>query len=323
MRALTIDVTQATGRILCSTVFRNGGKKLLAKGHLISEEDARMLQTEGMREVWVTELEEGEIGEDEAVMEVATEIGCGSLEIRLAAGGRANLIATEPSCTLVDDELLKQINCTSSVVIATTLNFSYAKAGQRVCTVKSTPFAVAKSQLEAVISIVKERGPILQARPIRAPSVGVLYTDPVNGDKARQLFENIMHQRLERLGTNATYVLASLEEEGAVARSLQHLLRAKPTSILIASTTAPAGPDDVVGRAMLRIGSQIERFLAPVEPGNLLLLGYKDDIPIVSAPGCFRSAKPNVVDLVLPPMLARYHVSGWEVACLGHGGLLA
>jgi len=323
MRALTIDVKQATGRILCCTIFRVGGKKLLAKGHLISEEDARMLQTEGMHEVWVTELEEGEIGEDEAVMEVATEIGCGSLEIRLAAGGRANLIATEPSCTLVDDELLKQINCTASVAIATTLNFSYAKAGQRVCTVKSTPFAVAKSQLEAVISIVKERGPILQARPIRTPSVGVLYTDPVSGDRARQLFENIMHQRLERLGATARYVLASLEEEGAVARSLQQLLRAKLTSILIASTTAPAGPDDVVGRAMLRVGSHIERFLAPVEPGNLLLLGYKDDIPIVSAPGCFRSAKPNVVDLVLPPMLARYHVSGWEVACLGHGGLLA
>lgn len=322
MRALTIDVKQATGRILCCTIFRVGGKKLLAKGHLISEEDARMLQTEGMNEVWVTELEEGEIGEDEAVMEVATEIGCGALEIRLAAGGRANLIATEPSCVLVDDELLKQINCTASVAIATTLNFSYAKAGQRVCTVKSTPFAVAKSQLEAVISIVKERGPILQARPIRTPAVGVLYTDPVNGDRARQLFENIMYQRLERLGTSATYVLTSLEEEGAVARSLQHLLRAKPTSILIASTTAPAGPDDVVGRAMLRVGSHIERFLAPVEPGNLLLLGYKDDIPIVSAPGCFRSAKPNVVDLVLPPMLARYHVSGWEVACLGHGGLL-
>src|SRR6202158_4112324 len=322
MRALTIDVTQATGRILCSTVFRTGGKKLLAKGHLISEEDARMLQIEGINEVWVIQLEEGEIAEDEAVMEVATEIGCGSLEIPLAAGGRANLIATEPSCTLVDDELLKQINCTSSVVIATTLNFSYAKAGQRVCTVKSTPFAVAKSQLEAVISIVKERGPILQARPIRAPSVGVLYTDPVSGEKARQLFENIMHQRLERLGTNATYVLASLEEEGAVARSLQHLLRAKPTSILIASTTAPAGPEDVVGRAMCRVGAQIERFLAPVEPGNLLLLGYKDDVPIISAPGCFRSAKPNVVDLILPPLLARYRITSWEVGCLGHGGLL-
>ena len=71
-----------------------------------------------------------------------------------------------------------------------------------------------------------------------------------------------------------------------------------------------------------QIGCHIERFLAPVEPGNLFLLGYKDEVPIVSAPGCFRSAKPNVVDLVLPPMLARYRVSDWEVACLGHGGLL-
>ncbi|HYL78432.1 MAG TPA: molybdopterin-binding protein [Bryobacteraceae bacterium] len=323
MRSQTVDVRQSTGRILCSTIFRPGGKKLLAKGHVISPDDAQMLQTEGMAEVWVTELEDGEVGEDEAVMEVATEIGCGALEIRLAAGGRANLFTTEPCCVLVDDELLKQINCTASVAIATAINFSYARIGQRIATVKSIPFAVAKSQLETVISIVKERGPILQARPIRTPTVGVLYVDPANGERARQLFENIMRQRLERLGACASYVLSSLEEEGAAARALQHLLRAKPTAILIASTTAPAGPDDVVGRAMLRTGCMIERFLAPVEPGNLLLLGYKDDIPIVAAPGCFRSAKPNVVDLVLPPMLARYHVSGWEVACLGHGGLLA
>jgi hypothetical protein len=33
----------------------------------------------------------------------------------------------------------------------------------------------------------------------------------------------------------------------------------------------------------------------------LFLLGYDKDVPIVSAPGCFRSTKPNVVDLVLPP----------------------
>jgi molybdenum cofactor cytidylyltransferase len=323
MLALPVDVTQSTGRVLCCAILRAGGKKLLSKGHVISEEDAQMLQIEGIREVLVIELEAGEIGEDEAVMEVATEISCGALEIRLAAGGRANLMATEPSCTLIDDELLKQTNYTSSVVIATTLNFSYANAGQRVCTVKSTPYAVVKSQLEAVISIVRERGPILQSRPIRTPVVGVLYTDPVSGDKARQLFESVMYQRLKRLDTAAKYALASIEEEGAVARSLQHLLRAKPTSILIASTTAPAGPDDVVGRAMLRVGSHIERFLAPVEPGNLLLLGYKDDVPIVSAPGCFRSAKPNIVDVLLPPMLARYHVSDWEVASLGHGGLLA
>jgi molybdenum cofactor cytidylyltransferase len=322
MKAQTVGVRESMGRILCCTIFRPGGKKLLAKGHVLSEEDIRLLETEGMGQVWVTELEEGEIGEDQAVMTVAQEMGCGALEIRLAAGGRANLVAIEDCCVLVDDELLKQINCTSPIVIATLANFAFAKAGQRIATVKSAPFAVAEAQLEAVLMILRERGPILQARPIRSPAVGVLYTDPLSGERARQLFENIMRQRLERFSVSGNFVLACVEEEMTVARSLQHLARSKPSTILVASTTAPAGPEDVVGRAIAHIGCHMERFLAPVEPGNLLLLAYKDEVPIVSAPGCFRSAKPNVVDLILPPMLARYRVSGWEVACLGHGGLL-
>lgn len=323
MKAQTVGIKESMGRILCCTIFRPGGKKLLAKGHVLSEEDVRLLETEGMDQVWVTELEEGEVGEDDAVMQVAGEMGCGSLEIRLAAGGRANVMATEDCCVLVDDELLRQINCTASTVIATMPNFSYAQADQRIATVKSAPFAVAYAQLEAVLTILRERGPILQARPMRTPSVGVLYSDPLNGERARQLFENIMRQRLERFGVSSNYVLAVVEEEAHVSRALQHLARTRPTVILVASTTAPAGPEDVIGRALAHIGCHLERFLAPVEPGNLLLLAYKDEVPIVSAPGCFRSAKPNVVDLILPPMLARYRVTGWEVACLGHGGLLA
>lgn len=323
MKAQTVDVKESTGRILSCTIFREGGRKLLAKGHLLSDEDVRLLETEGLGQVWVTELEDGEVSEDEAVSQASREMACGSLEIRLAAGGRANFYASEDCCVLVDDELLKQLNCISSVVTATVNNFTHAKAGDRVATVKSSPFAVPQSQLDAIINVLRERGPILQARPIRNPTVGVLYTDPITGDRARSLFESIMRQRLDRFGSSPTYALASVEDDNNVARSLQHLLRANPSMILVASTTAPAGPEDVVGRAMTRIGCLVERFLAPVEPGNLFLLSYKDDIPIVSAPGCFRSVKPNVVDLLLPPMLARYRVSGWEVAGLGHGGLLA
>jgi molybdenum cofactor cytidylyltransferase len=322
MKSLTISVKESAGRILSSTIFRPGGRKLLAKGHLLSEEDVRLLETEGLGQVWVTELEEGEVSEDDAVSRVAAEMGCGCLEMRLAAGGRANAFAAETCCVLVDEDLLRNVNCASSIVIATNTNFSFATAGQRIATVKSAPFAVPQSQLEAVIGILRERGPVLQARPIRSPSVAVLYSDPVSGDRARQLFESVMRQRLDKFGTSVHFALPVTEEENSVTRSLQHLLAARPTAVLIASTTAPAGPDDIVGRAMLRTGCTLERFLAPVEPGNLLLLGYKDDIPIISAPGCFRSAKPNVVDLVLPPMLARYRISGWEIACLGHGGLL-
>jgi molybdenum cofactor cytidylyltransferase len=322
MKAQTVDVKTSTGRILCCTVFRAGGKKLLSKGHVISDEDIRVLESEGMNSIWVTELEEGEIAEDEAVCAVAAEIGCGCYEIKLAAGGRANLHATENCCVLVDDDLLKQVNCTCGVVIATTLNFSFATPGQRIATIKSAPFAVAQSDLQGVVNMLRERGPIMQARPLRDASIGILYTDPVSGDRARTMFENIMRQRLERFGFIPAFALSCVEDEESVSRSLRHLMRSKPAAILVASTTAPAGPEDAVGRALQQLGGQMERFLAPVEPGNLMLLSYCNDTPILSAPGCFRSIKANVVDLLLPPLLARYRVSTWEVAALGHGGLL-
>ena len=322
MKMQAVEVTGSAGRLLYYPIFRPSGKKLMAKGHMLNEEDIRVLKEEGLERIWVAELEQGEVGEDFAASVVASEIGCGSLEIRLMAGGRANLVATENCCLLVDDLLLRDINQAGSVAVATGPNFSFAAAGQRVATVKTMPFAVLQSEMEATRSLLRARGPILQGRPIRNPVVSVLYCDPLQGERARQLFEGIMRARLERLGTSATFALTAIEDEAAVARALEHLLRHKPTVVLIASTTAPAGPRDAVGRAITRIGCRLERFLAPVEPGNLLLLAYAGEVPVVSAPGCFRSPKPNVIDLVLPPLLARYKVAAAEVASLGHGGLL-
>jgi molybdenum cofactor cytidylyltransferase len=323
MRAQPVDIQECTGRILSTAIFRSGGRKLMAKGHMLRAEDVRVLQLEGMLQIWVAELEENEIHEDAAVRGIAAEMACGSYEIQLACGGRANLAATANVCMLVDEDLLRQVNCTSGLVIATTLNFSMAAAGQRIASVKSAPFAVARSDFEGSMNMLRERGPIIQARPLQSAPVGVIYCDPVNGDRARTMFEPIVRQKLERFGVHSHIGIASLETEEHVSRALQYLLQAQAGAVLIASTSSPAGPEDAVGRAMTRIGCPIERYLAPVEPGHLLLLGYKNEVPVVSAPGCFRSPRQNVVDLLLPPMLARYRISRWEVACLGHGGLLA
>lgn len=105
MRAQSVDVQDSAGRLLCCPIFRAGGKKLLAKGHLIRPEDVDLMASEGLRQVWVTMLDEDEVGEDDAVVPVAVAMACGALEVRPAAGGRANLLATQPSCVLVDDQL--------------------------------------------------------------------------------------------------------------------------------------------------------------------------------------------------------------------------
>jgi len=322
MRAQTVDIQEGAGRILSTSIFQPGGKKLMAKGHLLRAEDIRALEMVGMKEVWVAELEEGELPEDEAVWGVAAELACGSYRVEPVSGGRANLVAAETVCTLVDEDLLREINGASGLVIATTLNFSMATRGQRIATVKSAPFAVSQADFEKSVSVLREKGPVLQARPMQAARIGVVYCDPLDGERARTLFEPIVRQKLERFGVFSHHGAPCIETEDQVSRSIQYLVNNGSKVVLIASTTAPAGPDDTVGRAMTKVGCPIERYLAPVEPGHLLLLGYKNEIPVVSAPGCFRSLRTNVVDLLLPPMMARYRISHWEVACLGHGGLL-
>jgi len=72
---------------------------------------------------------------------------------------------------------------------------------------------------------------------------------------------------------SANFVLACAEEESAVSRALQHLIRSKPSVILVASTTAPAGPEDVIGRGMMRLGGQIERFLAASRAWKFVING--------------------------------------------------
>ncbi len=322
MRTQVVEVSQAIGHLLSNPIFHPSGKKLLAKGHRVCEEDIRLLSSEGRQQVHIAVLEESEVPEEEAAMRIASESACGSMEIRISAGGRANLVATEDSCLLVDEALLKSVNQSGAVTVATLPNLSFAVAGQRVGTVKSAPFAVPTGPFNETLAMVQRDGPIMQARPVRKPTVAVLYTDPLRGERARTLFEGVMYTRLKRLGAYPSFVLSCLEDEESIAHNLEHLLRARPSVVLMASTTAPAGPADSVGRAMARVSCSIESFLAPVEPGNLLLLSYINDVPIVAAPGCFRSPKPNVIDLIMPPLLAQYRLSAAEISTLGLGGLL-
>ena len=79
---------------------------------------------------------------------------------------------------------------------------------------------------------------------------------------------------------------------------------------------------DIAPRAIERAGGEVACFGAPVDPGNLLLLAYLGPVPILAAPGCARSRKENVVDRVLPRLLAGERLSRGDIVSMGQGGLL-
>jgi molybdenum cofactor cytidylyltransferase len=320
MRTVTIPVEHGAGRALCSTIFRATGRKLLPKGHLLGEEDVKMLLREGLIEIWVTELDPGELLEDPAVWEAAQACTSGAIELKAVAGGRVNVFATEPGALIIDTDALRQVNLSETITIATAAPFSLVAAGERIASIKGRPFAIPAVEFAHVLQQL--HAGVIRVRPIRQARAGVLMTDPLQPDRAVEQFWHVIRQRLDTIPGTSCFYAKSVEEDSALVRSLLHLRNGKPTVILIASTTAPSGPEDAVGRAILTVGGRIERFLVPVEPGNLGLLAYWDGVPVLSAPGCFRSGKPNFLNFVLPPLLAGHPVSSKEIAGMGVGGLL-
>jgi molybdenum cofactor cytidylyltransferase len=52
------------------------------------------------------------------------------------------------------------------------------------------------------------------------------------------------------------------------------------------------------------------------------MLAYLGDVPVLGAPGCARSPKDNIIDLVLPRLLLGERLGREDIVALGHGGLL-
>ena len=96
--------------------------------------------------------------------------------------------------------------------------------------------------------------------------------------------------------------------------------------LIIAGETSIMDRDDVTPQGIRLAGGRIEHYGAPVEPGNLLLLGYLGPpggaVPVLGAPGCVRSRDTNIVDLLLPRLLAGESITRQDIVALGHGGLL-
>jgi molybdenum cofactor cytidylyltransferase len=79
---------------------------------------------------------------------------------------------------------------------------------------------------------------------------------------------------------------------------------------------------DIIPRALERAGGTVEVIGVPVDPGNLLMLGYLEHIPVLGVPGCARSKKTNIIDWALPRLLVGDDIKRSDFISLGHGGLL-
>jgi molybdenum cofactor cytidylyltransferase len=318
---------QALGHILRHNLADQRGRKALSKGHRIAPADLPLLRALGVESLRVAVLEPGDIHEDEAAQRLAEAV-CGSGVLAQApAASRVNLLAEADGIVRVNAERLLQINQIDGLTVATLPSHSLVRARKRVATIKIIPFAVLEAALRQAEAIGSSGAGIVALSPLQPHTVGIIL---VGSAAARERIERgvapAIEARVVELGSRILATCYVPSDEPAVAAAITNLRASGADMLIIAGETSIMDRDDVTPQGIQMAGGRIEHYGAPVEPGNLLLLGYLEglnkSVPVLGAPGCVRSRDTNIVDLLLPRLLAGESITRQDIVALGHGGLL-
>lgn len=326
MYLTTLPLDAAVGKLLCHNIPDPQGRKAFKKGHCVVAADLAALRELGYEQLRVAVLEQGDVHENEAAAAlVQTLAGAGTVPSR-AAAGRGNLLAAERGLLDIDLAALEAVNAIDGLAVATLRRHRVVEQQTILATVKIIPYAVPAASLQIALAAGANA---LRVLPLLPLAVGlVLVGHPSAERRVRAGVEPAIVARVTELGgrlLTSCYVVA---EEQAVRRAIEAGRAAGAELLMLAGETSVMDATDVIPEALRAAGGRIIHYGAPVEPGNLLLLaelpglGEGPPLPIIGAPGCVRSRNANVVDLILPRLLAGQRLAKGDIVALGHGGLL-
>lgn len=327
MRFGPVPIADALGKILGHNVAAPDGRRALRKGRPLSEGDIAELRRLGRDVVYVAEVEPGDIDENEAAARIMSPLTGPGLRSTGPSTGRVNLSADVLGVFRVDVGRLARLNCCPGVTLATVPADSAVEPGRVVATLKILPYYLPEETVSAAVTAAQKPGPLLRLDPLSRLAVGLILSGtPSAEERITHSFSTALNQRLAALGSEIVRVdfvpLEDADGETALAEMLRIQRRAGIELIILAGETAIMDRYDIAPRAVEEAGGEVACFGAPVDPGNLLMLAYWDGLPILGAPGCARSPKRNIIDLVLPRLLVGDLLTHRDIIAWGHGGLL-
>ncbi len=321
-----VPLEAAQGLILGHNIAGPDGKRLLRKGRTLTSADILVLKSIGRGSVYAARLEQGDLDENTAARRVASAVMGANTRIIGPSAGRVNLQTTTLGVIRVDIDRLNEINQFEGITLATLASHTPVTPRKTIATIKIIPFALPEEVVAAVEAIARHDSPIVSVNSLSEKCVSVIFSgSPSIKDRLLKDFAPLF-ERIENLGSKIQHVdFIPLEDESgetALAEMLEQRIREDGNLILLAGETAIMDRYDIAPRAVERAGGQVECVGVPVDPGNLLMLGYIGPVPVLGVPGCARSKKTNIVDWVLPRLLAGDRLARYDFMRLGHGGLL-
>jgi hypothetical protein len=292
------------------------------KGHVIKKEDICHLQRLGKENLFILEIKQDEMHENDAAYAIAEALaGSGVKSNGEPKEGKVNLVAERDGLLKIDREALLAFNTLGDVMCATVHSNSVVKKGQVVAGTRAIPLVVKKSIIDDAVTIAERGRGIVSVKPMRRPRAGIVITgNEVYYGRVTDAFKPLITMKIREYCGEVVGVYFAPDDSDYIEDRIRELISGGADLIVITGGMS-VDPDDVTRFAIRNIGAQDITYGSPVLPGAMFLVAYRDEIPILGIPACGMYCSTTIFDIVLPRILAGEKIGRKELAELGHGGL--
>lgn len=322
----TINVKDAVGTKLSHDVteIRPGEFKgpAFQKGHTICDQDICRLQKMGKNHIYLMELEEDEIHENEAAAILAEGLsGKGITWENAPREGKIGLHAAIDGLLVVDSASLAAFNLVDEVMCATRPGYTLVKKGDLVAATRPIPLVMKRAPIMRAAAIAAQNKGVVSVLPLKQAKAGLVITGhEVFTGLIEDRFAPVLTEKLNRLGSTVSGVEFTPDSTDMIKKAINSHL-SDGCDIILLSGGMSVDPDDVTRTAVRKAGARELHYGAAVLPGAMFMVAYINDIPVLGVPACGLFHRTTVLDLILPRVLAGLYVGKKELAFLGHGGL--
>ena len=318
-----INVENAIGMTLCHdiTEMKDGFKGAAFKrGHIIREEDIPHLLDIGKRTIFVWEENVGEIHEDDCARRMAAMAPVEGAHYTGPSEGKVLLFADQRGMFRVNTQLLNRINAIGDITIATLPDHYPVEPGARLASMRIVPLVTQESQIieaERLCAFQK----LLELLPYRNKKVGVIITgSEVYHGRIKDRFEPVIRSKMKQYPSEIVGITICDDDLDMIVGAARAHLE-KGADLLIFTGGMSVDPDDLTPTAIRQLGADIITHGVPAQPGNMTLVAYLGDIPILGIPGAAISLPTTIFDVLLPQVFAGQRITKEELLNLAEGGL--
>jgi len=324
MMLKTVAVEDAVGMVLghdVTQIVPNRFKgRAYRKGHIITAEDVPRLLDIGKRQIYVLELGENYVHEDEAAQRIARAAAGPGLRLSEVSEGRVNLVADRAGLLKIRIEGLNRINAVEEVVFATVHSHQSVAAGRSVAGTRIIPLATRRETVEAVEALCAEYFPLIQVKPFIARRVGIVTTgSEVYSGRIEDKFGPVVRAKFAEMGSTVIRQELVSDDIDMTVAAITGLI-ADGAELVAVTGGMSVDPDDQTPASIRAAGGEVVLYGAPIFPGAMFMLATIGEVPVVGLPGCVMYYRSSIFDLVVPRILAAENVTRQDIAAMGHGG---